>query len=362
MQGIFMLLGLLVGLVACSDAGTAVNSVQNTLAATMTARVETTRTALASPSGATTRTPPPGASRTPRPRSTPTSTPDALVWDAIRDYQDVGVPLPKSARLFGGGIYVPDDAYQDIQTAVFGDEMVLGVGAYFPNDYEGETAVQQADGTDIEKVEFTVAGPDGSPVYQYADDTPPYCLFGDSDGACIVHVFSENNCRWPDTDETLGAFIQPGFHDFNLTLFGPDDQNETWFATLDIQDTGCTSTTTFDAQVDVSGCCNDEGQRNDDVLSDYISITTAGYLALQIQTTDDACSDVRYFLYVDEEEVAVTDFVGPVVESTGTDYIELGNYAEGEHTIRISPEGEEGGCNTGVLGGWSGLATVYYTQ
>ena len=280
-----VLLFLVVTITACTGAGNdSAQAVETSVAATLTALA-------ASSSG----TPPVAPSATNRaPTRTPPAapTPDPLLWDAILGYQDVGVPLPKSARTFGGGIYVPDGAAQDVQTAQFTDEVVVGVGAYSPNEYDGDTPILLPDGTGIEKVEFYLFDPNGNTVYQSIDDEKPFCLFGDADGRCTPFDLEANNCLWLASDGIAPTPVTAGFHQLNVSISGSDALEDLWFATLDLlisPDSPCATPGDISRfQFDISGCCNDTGQRNDEVLSAEVSVNTAGYLGAEVQLRADA--------------------------------------------------------------------------
>lgn len=326
---------------------------------TRTPRVTPTRTRRATPTRRATAT------------RRPTATPDPRIWSGLTGYQDVGVPLPKSARTFGGGVYVPRGAVEDSQTANFTDEVRLGVGAYYPNEYDGEDPVLLPDETGVERVEFTIYGPDGSTVYQATENNKPFCLFGDASGRCTPFNFENNECQWPDNNGIAASPILEGFHQLEVSLFATDGNAETWFVSLILSvsaDSPCaTPLEIFSNQYDIAGCCNDAGQRNDEVLSASVEVFTSEYLGAEVLLRGDACSDVAFRVYVDDDFIKKTEFVGPLAggwdgSNYMTGYIELGDYDPGTHTIRISPEGREGGCNNGGLGNWEGMVNVYYSE
>lgn len=200
---------------------------------TVATRVAATLTAL--PPAATETRPPATATDIPVEATTaPTPTRDPVVWNAILGYQDVGVPLPKSARTFGGGVYVPQSAVQDIQTAQFTDELLLGVGGYFPNNFEGDTPLLLPDGTGIQSVSFYLFDPNGTIAYQTIDDQIPFCLTGDDGDQCTPFVFEENECQWLTVDGIPPTAVTAGFHQLNVVLAGLDGTEEVWFVTLDL--------------------------------------------------------------------------------------------------------------------------------
>ncbi len=287
---------------------------------------------------------------------------ESTVWNAIEGYQDIGVPLPKEDRLFGGGIYVPDGTAQDLQTALFTDVMVLGVGTYYPNAYDGSDPIVLPDGTDIAGVEFFLFDPNGADIYQNNDTDIPYCLFGDDGDSCTLFPYFDNGCQWWN-----GTPIVEGFYSLNVTIRATDGTESVWFATLDVRfsdDSPCATPREILSQTfTIDGCCNDGSQRNDDILSAYVDIETAGYLATELILGEGACSDVAFHLFVDGNFITTTSFVGPLSEQGFlTEYVELGEYDPGFHTLQISPEGREGGCNEGALGNWEGSVNLFYSQ
>lgn len=345
---------------------------------TRTPRVTPTRTRRATPTRR--------ATATRRPTRTPTATPDPRVWAGLTDYQDQGSPLPPSSRTFGGGIYMPKSAIQTVdgfESLIFTDALVLGVGAYYPNDYSGNTPMLLPDETGVERVEFTLFGPDGSVVYQITENNKPFCLFGDANGRCTRFDFEDNNCEWEGSAEVPASPILPGFYSLDVTIIGteripdPNGGSETvpvgdnWFASFEVQispDSPCaTPREIVHDHFDIAGCCNDSGQRNDEVLSAEVFVTTSGYLGAEVLLGENACSDVSFRLYVDGDFIKKTEFVGPIAggwDGSGymTRYVELGEYDPGTYAIRISPEGRVGGCNNGGLGNWEGMVNAYYSQ
>jgi hypothetical protein len=83
----------------------------------------------------------------------------------------------------------------------------------------------------------------------------------------------------------------------------------------------------------------------------YYSINSrADEVRLSISTPSTQCSDLSFEIYVTGILQYVTDFMGPS-QSTG-DITLLG--MTGSHLITINAVGRVGGCNTGVLQGWTG--------
>ncbi|OLC26017.1 MAG: hypothetical protein AUH37_01525 [Candidatus Nitrososphaera sp. 13_1_40CM_48_12] len=90
-----------------------------------------------------------------------------------------------------------------------------------------------------------------------------------------------------------------------------------------------------------------------------------------VETKDDLtgslifhCTDVRLHVYVDKNEVFVTDWLGyqdrdPAL-SLQTEKITMSKISPGDHSIGLIPEGRLGGCNTqGYLLSWGGTAAIF---
>lgn len=82
------------------------------------------------------------------------------------------------------------------------------------------------DGDGIDRVEFTVLGPDGDEVYSRTERTPAYCIFGGGEPDCSLFDVSSAE-RWPDSSSA----VQPGRHSVLMTAFTtekPDEQSGLW--------------------------------------------------------------------------------------------------------------------------------------
>jgi hypothetical protein len=112
----------------------------------------------------------------------------------------------------------------------------------------------------------------------------------------------------------------------------------------------CAQTTT---SYPVSATCSGGGQLCNNVAS--VPITTTGLLQVQFVGGGGLCSNIRIHLIVDGTEVAVTGFVGA---GGSTGIVNLGPVSSGSHVLGLQAEGQVGGCNVGVLAGWSGTAQV----
>ena len=90
-----------------------------------------------------------------------------------------------------------------------------------------------------------------------------------------------------------------------------------------------------------------------------------------VETKDDLtgslichCSDVRLHVYIDRNEVYVTDWLGyqdrdPALNLL-TDKITISKVSPSDHSIGLIPEGRISGCNTqGYVLSWGGTAAIF---
>ncbi len=82
--------------------------------------------------------------------------------------------------------------------------------------------------------------------------------------------------------------------------------------------------------------------------------TTTGYVSVSFQASPLGCTEVSIHFQIDGIELAVSPFLAPGV--TSATYL-LGPIAQGSHVLGLQAEGRLGGCNTGNLGSWAGIAT-----
>jgi len=89
-------------------------------------------------------------------------------------------------------------------------------------------------GSGINSVAMSVLGPDGGNIYSATDDSPPYCLFGETqDGACAEWQFSQHSYTWPS-----GWPLVPGPHHLRATIdtvYSEGDTTVDW--QIDVQRT-----------------------------------------------------------------------------------------------------------------------------
>lgn len=77
----------------------------------------------------------------------------------------------------------------------------------------------------------------------------------------------------------------------------------------------------------------------------------------------DHCSDVRIEFFWDGQSVATTGWLGyrtrtPALPLQSDLYLLTGQ-APGAHTLRLQPEGRDGGCNSGRLYAWDGTVLLF---
>jgi len=109
---------------------------------------------------------------------------------------------------------------------------------------------------------------------------------------------------------------------------------------------------------EINRCCGTPGTQRSSQLDFRINLTTHGVLRMQYNVPAIHCSDIRLHILVDDQEVRVTEFIGPVSGTMTTGSLDLGPVASGAHSLTLSPEGRIGGCNTGWLYNWFGTLIV----
>jgi hypothetical protein len=113
---------------------------------------------------------------------------------------------------------------------------------------------------------------------------------------------------------------------------------------------------------DISLCCGDPGTQRSAPIDFTIPVETVGVLRMEFSAATDrlACSDMVLHILWDGVEIASTDRIGPISGRLTTGSIDLSPLiSRGNHMLTLSPEGVEGGCNTGALGGWAGKLIVH---
>ena len=88
-----------------------------------------------------------------------------------------------------------------------------------------------------------------------------------------------------------------------------------------------------------------------------MDIYTTGQLRMKFAFDAQACSKIRLFVYVDDEQKVTT----PAFDES-TAWLNLGPVAAGTRQLRLVPEGLPGGCNTGRIVAWGGTLTVETTK
>lgn len=109
---------------------------------------------------------------------------------------------------------------------------------------------------------------------------------------------------------------------------------------------------------EINRCCGTPGTQRSSQLDFRVNLTTHGVLRMQYNVPAIHCSDIRLHILVDDQEVRVTEFIGPVSGTMTTGSLDLGPVASGAHSLTLSPEGRIGGCNTGWLYNWFGTLIV----
>lgn len=108
----------------------------------------------------------------------------------------------------------------------------------------------------------------------------------------------------------------------------------------------------------IERCCGTPGTQRSPQLDFRVELTTTSVLRIKYDVPAIHCSDIRLHILVDERDVHVTEFIGPIsgIMTTGT--LDLGPVVSGKHSLTLSPEGRVGGCNTGWFYNWFGTLVV----
>ena len=96
------------------------------------------------------------------------------------------------------------------------------------------------------------------------------------------------------------------------------------------------------------------GAQRSPQLDHQETFATTGALKMEFELSRGACSKARLHIFIDGKPVKQTDYFD---DTTGI--LDLGPVTSGRHTLTLSPEGQEGGCNSGTLGSWGGTLTLH---
>jgi hypothetical protein len=96
------------------------------------------------------------------------------------------------------------------------------------------------------------------------------------------------------------------------------------------------------------------GTQHSPQLDEEVDFETAGDLRMNFLFTNKACSELRLSIFLDGKLLKQTGFFD---EKTGI--LDLGPVSSGKHTLKLSPKGRVGGCNTGHLESWGGTLIFY---
>jgi len=108
----------------------------------------------------------------------------------------------------------------------------------------------------------------------------------------------------------------------------------------------------------IDQCCGTPGTQRSPQLDFRVALTTTSVLGMRYDVSSLHCSDIKLHLLVDNQEVYVTGFMGPLSGVMTTGFLDLGPVSSGNHSLTLSPEGRIGGCNTGTLHRWLGTLVV----
>ncbi|MGF6736118.1 hypothetical protein OKW50_008291 [Paraburkholderia youngii] len=91
-------------------------------------------------------------------------------------------------------------------------------------------------------------------------------------------------------------------------------------------------------------------------LDAIVDFDAGGDVKMDFHVSGKACSQIKFNLFIDGHQVGSTDFFDKELG-----LFDLGSVTYGKHSLRVSPEGRVGGCNTGSLQSWGGTLTLYTT-
>jgi hypothetical protein len=111
----------------------------------------------------------------------------------------------------------------------------------------------------------------------------------------------------------------------------------------------------------VDKCCGIEGTQQSAPLDFLLRPTTTGVLQLQFHLQN-ACSDIRLHVLLDQEELYTTGFFGATSGVVTSGLIDLSPVPSGKHVLVLRPEGQISGCNTGTLIHWVGTLVVNVSE
>ena len=125
---------------------------------------------------------------------------------------------------------------------------------------------------------------------------------------------------------------------------------------------GGNSTATITHTYSIDQCCGTPGTQQSSQLDFRVVLTTTEVLRMQYFVSPLHCSDVRLHILVDDQEVFLTEFMGPLGGVMTTGVLDLGPISSGNHSLTLAPEGKTGGCNTGTLHRWHGTLVVNVSE
>ncbi len=88
-------------------------------------------------------------------------------------------------------------------------------------------------------------------------------------------------------------------------------------------------------------------------IDHQLDFETTGALKMEFEFNRGSCSKAKLHIFIDGKLVKQTEFFD---DTTGV--LDLGPVPSGRHTLTLSPEGLEDGCNVGTLGSWGGTLTL----
>lgn len=113
---------------------------------------------------------------------------------------------------------------------------------------------------------------------------------------------------------------------------------------------------------EVHYCCGQRGEQSPTNLYYETELFVDAPIQVEVRIGQ-ACSDLKFYVYVDGKLEAESAFIGGLANLTTTGPMNVNDLDPGIHTIQIRPEGraDVNGCNVGTLNSWGGTISFYVT-
>ena len=164
-------------------------------------------------------------------------------------------------------------------------------------------------------------------------------------------IYSSNSDQLGQASTLLS--LEEGVHEFKASWLG---MNFSQPIKVEVVKAAAVPTPITEYAINIAG--GSEGLQRHPSLDYSKDIKVVTMLGAKFKASDGHCSDIRIHFLIDDEEKAVSDWLGPG-EDTGWVYFPtiLPN-AYKTYKLTISPEGRVGGCNEGTLKSWKGVLSI----